>query len=59
LKVALVAAGQMMLVCALLGLILVTLGYGPWQRWLPPLVIMTVGSGVLAYVRGRKQALRR
>lgn len=58
LKGALVAAGRVLLVCVLLGLVLVTLGYGPWERWLPPLVILTLGTGVLEYIRGRRRALR-
>jgi|APLow6443716910_1056828.scaffolds.fasta_scaffold42636_2 hypothetical protein len=55
LRVALVAAGQMLLVGILLGLVLVILGHGPWQRWLQPLIIMTVGWGVASYVRARRR----
>jgi hypothetical protein len=55
LKKALVEAGQVALAGIVLALILVTLGYGPWQRWLPPLVIVAVGRGVLVYIRGRNR----
>jgi hypothetical protein len=45
-------------VCVVLGLIMVALGYGPWQRWIAPTVLVVVGWGVVTFIRGRNGAKR-
>lgn len=54
LKKAASAVGVMLLACSALSLVLVLLGYGPWQRWLAPTALISVAWGVATLLRERR-----
>jgi hypothetical protein len=51
LKIFLIAVGQILVIGAVLALVLVILGHGPWSRWLAPILLVAPVYGIVTVIR--------